>query len=569
MAVKLSLSCTQNSQNIANNTSNVTVKATASWTYGSWNEYQKPGYIIIDGVKYEFKSNFNPNATTSGSKVLYSKTVDVKHNVDGSKTLAYSGSYTTGVSSGTITASGSKVLTKIPRQATITAADNFTDDGNPVVTYTNPAGEVVSALDIALYNSDGSTSYAGYRAASKTGTSYTFNLTDAERTALRKAATGNTLGVRFYLRTTIEGVNYYSYIDKTMTIANGNPTINPTVVDSNATTKALTGDANKLVKYFSNAAYTIGAAAVKESTLTSQKATHNGIAKTTATGTFNGVENGSFTFEAKDSRGNTTTKTITKTLINYIKLTCNQKIRISADGVAAIDINGNYFNGSFGAVANTLTVQYRYKVSGGTYSEWIAATATPSGNTYELTVSQPGLDYQKAYVFQCRAIDKLTTIETQEKTVKALPVFDWGENDFHVHGDLTVEGTVNFNSMGDYVLESGNNGSYAYKKWNSGLMEAWRVATSAVSATSSNASGSIYYSDQVTIRTNGDASQFTSLEQVQITVNKNGAIGLWQPVIARTAVAEGVASVDVFFTNGVKDATASIVPYVYFIGRWK
>lgn len=430
MAVKLSLSCTQNSQSVANNTSNVTVKATASWTYGSWNEYKKPGYVIIDGTKYSFTSSFNANATTTGSQVIFTKTVDVKHNADGSKTLSYSGSYTTGVSSGTITASGSKVLTKIPRQANITAADNFTDEGNPTVTYSNPAGEAVDALEIALYNTAGSTSYASYRAASKTGTTYTFNLTDAERTALRKAATGNTLNVRFYLKTTIADVVYYSHIDKTMTITNGNPTLNPTVVDSNATTKALTGDANKLIKYFSNAAYTINAAALKNSTLASQKATHNGVVKTTATGTYNAVEGASFTFEAKDSRGNITTKTITKTLIDYVKLTCNQNIKISTDGVATININGNYFNGSFGTTANTLTVEYRYKLSGGTYSNWIAATATKSGNTYEATASIPGLNYQQSYVFQCRAIDKLATIESSEKTVKSLPVFDWGENDF-------------------------------------------------------------------------------------------------------------------------------------------
>ena len=157
MAVKLSLSCTQNSQSVANNTSNVTVKATASWTWGSWNEYKKPGYVIIDGTKYSFTSNFNPNATTTGSQVIFTKTVDVKHNADGSKTLAYSGSYTTGVSSGTITASGSKVLTTIPRQANLTAAPNFNDEGNPAITYSNPAGTAATSLQACIASVDGQT----------------------------------------------------------------------------------------------------------------------------------------------------------------------------------------------------------------------------------------------------------------------------------------------------------------------------------------------------------------------------------------------------------------------------
>ena len=55
MAVSIDLSITQNSQSIDNNTSNVTVKATVSWTYGSWNATgQCYGSITIDGTKYSW-----------------------------------------------------------------------------------------------------------------------------------------------------------------------------------------------------------------------------------------------------------------------------------------------------------------------------------------------------------------------------------------------------------------------------------------------------------------------------------------------------------------------------------
>ena len=121
----------------------------------------------------------------------------------------------------------------------------------------------------------------------------------------------------------------------------------------------------------------------------------------------------------------------------------------------------------------------------------------------------------------------------------------------------------------DYIIEYGNNGSYAYKKWNSGLMEAWRSAKSTVSVTSSNTAGSMYYTDQVSLTTNGDASQFISLESVQVTVNKSGAIGFWIPVVARTNVSGGAASADVFFVNGTKDSTVAIIPQIHFTGRWK
>lgn len=124
MAVSVAVSLVQNSQDISKNTSNVTVTATISWTGGSYNQFMKPGYIIIDGEQYNFSSTFNYNHTTSGSETLTSVTVDVVHNDDGSKTVDYSVSYTTGVSSGTVTASGQSTLTSIPRKSAIESLQN-------------------------------------------------------------------------------------------------------------------------------------------------------------------------------------------------------------------------------------------------------------------------------------------------------------------------------------------------------------------------------------------------------------------------------------------------------------
>ena len=123
MAVSISISITQNSQSIENNTSNVTVKVNASWTGGSHNSLQKSGWLKIDGTQYNFTSSFNTGSTTSGSQTLFTKTVDVGHNTDGTKTLSCSASYTSGVSSGTVTASASKVLTTIPRKSTLTVGN--------------------------------------------------------------------------------------------------------------------------------------------------------------------------------------------------------------------------------------------------------------------------------------------------------------------------------------------------------------------------------------------------------------------------------------------------------------
>lgn len=124
MAVSISLSITQNSQSVENNTSNVTVKVTVKWTYGSYNATGLcAGSITIDGTKYSFSGiKFNTGQSTSGSQTIMTKKVDVTHNDDGSKKLSCSASFDSRVSSGTVTASGSKELTTIPRKSTLKLA---------------------------------------------------------------------------------------------------------------------------------------------------------------------------------------------------------------------------------------------------------------------------------------------------------------------------------------------------------------------------------------------------------------------------------------------------------------
>lgn len=476
MAVSLYISIAQNSQNIANNTSNVTVYVTASWTYGSYNNLQKPGWVKIDGTTYNFTSSFNTNQTTSGSKTLYSKTLNISHNNDGSKTLAVSASFTTGVSSGTITASASKELTKIPRAATIDSAPNFDDEDNPTITYSNPAGNAVSTLE-ACISLDGTKDDIAYRAISKTGSSYTFNLTDAERKVLRQAAnSANSISVRFYVATTIGDTTYRKYLTKTLSIVNATPTINPTITDTNNVTASLTGDSNTLIRYFSNAAITFGASALKGASIKSRKV-ECGSKSLTADGTMSAVDAGKFVFTVTDSRGNTTTKTVTKSIVNYVKLTCGlANTEFNTDGVISFTVKGNYFNGSFGTTANTLAVQYRYKLADGSYSSWADVAATKSGNTYNAAVTISGLDYRLKYVIQARAVDKLATVNSSVKTMSCIPVFDWDADSFAHHTPIFLDNTKQIwykDTSGNDVLmvslNASNQAFFGYGTYDAGL----------------------------------------------------------------------------------------------------
>jgi hypothetical protein len=70
--------------------------------------------------------SLNPNNTTSGSNTIYSKTLDIEHNSDGSKKLTVSASYATSTSSGTVKDSLTKTLTTIARKSAPTCPSSGT-----------------------------------------------------------------------------------------------------------------------------------------------------------------------------------------------------------------------------------------------------------------------------------------------------------------------------------------------------------------------------------------------------------------------------------------------------------
>lgn len=330
-----------------------------------------------------------------------------------------------------VSGSSTVTLESIPRQATLTSATNFNDEENPSITYSNPIGSAVPSLQAGISLDNTSDCEIAYRNVDKTAGKDTIDLTDAERDILRAAVTnGNTRTVWIYLRTRIGETYYYSPLSRTLTIKNPNPTLSPTVIDTNAKTIALTGDSSKLIRYHSNAAVTIGATAVKKATIASKKVTC-GDSVLTSDGTINAVETNNFIFTATDSRGNTVNRTVTPSFVEYVKLTCNLGNNMpDTTGKMTVNVSGNYFNGSFGEKSNSLKVYYRYKVANGSYSDWTAMTPSINDNTYSATAIINGLDYQTNYVFQAYAEDELMTVNTGEKTVKSTPVFDWSGQDF-------------------------------------------------------------------------------------------------------------------------------------------
>lgn len=449
MAVKLGINITQNNQSIIDNKSNVTVSVYCTWDGWSYNIQEiiigmptATGWLEIEGERYDFRSTFNDNLTETGTKTIFTKTLDVYHDVAGRKTVSCSALYKTGVSSGDITADKSLRLTDIPRYATVEKVTGFNDESNPTITYANPAGSSVSTLQAGIKLEDGTVVAAFRNDISKTGTSYTYQLSEAERNALRKATpNSNTLKVLFCIRSTIGSTTEEKQLASTMNIVNANPALSPNVVDTNSKTIAVTGDSSILVALHSTARVTMNATAKKYASIVSKRI-ENGTTVLNDDGVLS-VTNNPIKLTAVDSRGNTTVQNAANTIVPYINPTCSIGNKIpEADGSFDLEVTGLFYNGNIGKTANTLTVQYRVREGYSDYNDWVTiGTVTKEGNSYAAVASLSGLDYQTSYTFQIRAIDAINTdgVISAAKTVIAEPVFYWGKDNFQFNVPVNMK----------------------------------------------------------------------------------------------------------------------------------
>ena len=475
----------QNSQNIEDNSTII------NWSCGFHPGHKyylnaiKMSSVVINGVEVYSGGTYS-NITDYQDRTFASAAMKIAHNPDGSKSFTVSGFSGWIYNSGnTYASSQTFTLPTIPRASSVSCS-TANIGSNATITISRASSSFTHTLSYTF----GSLSGTIATKTSSTSVSWTIPTTFYAQIPNDKSGTG-TITCDTYNGSTLIGSKPTSFT-ATVNESASKPTLNPTAVDSNATTTALTGDSSKFIKYYSNASVATGAKARNSATLKSQKITCGAKSISSASGTINAVESGSFTFSATDSRGYPTTQTVNKTLIDYIKLTCSMEAGApTTDGVATLKISGNYWDGTFGALANTLTVQYRYKTQGGSYGSWTTVSATKSNNTYSSTATISGLDYRTTYVFQARAVDKLATVNTDEQARRTTPIFDWSKDDFRVNGDFTVNGAttitgattvggeINTQSLKinnieiDYIVSQGTSGIWTYRKWNSGLAEYW------------------------------------------------------------------------------------------------
>ena len=379
--------------------------------------------------------------------------------------------------------------------ATLLTAPDISINDNPTITYTNPDGERVTSLQacIDIDDGEGLVTPVKYRDIPKTGSSYTFELTCDEREALYNAVSqpDGAVIVTFRLRTIKDGKTSFSYTNRQFICS---PWIDVTIEDVNPHTIALTGDPTVIVRGWSWAKATMTARAIGNASIDeSLYVIRNGNESAYSTEhTFEYPEQ-EFTFVATDSLGREGVLRITlgdnDDWVNYDYPTNHIHFdRPDANGKATISCSGWWFNGSFGAVVNTLTAQCRYTTSGGVFSDdWIDMTITTDGNSYyaRADVQIDNFNQALSYIFETKVTDKMTSNAEVSDPVKSIPLYHWSEDDFvfevpvtfkagasgveteegsqTVDGDLTVTGNLRLKGSGNYgnALMFGD-GTYCY-----------------------------------------------------------------------------------------------------------
>lgn len=243
------------------------------------------------------------------------------------------------------------------------------------------------------------------------------------------------------------------------------PTVTVTAADSNEATIALTGDPQKIIRYHSDIEATADISSRNSANLIwlALECGNSGytldLSGTTqkVTKTFTKVEGVDVFAEVIDSREyGATDRETDLTLIEYIKLTNNaEAVRTepTSDEVK-VTAKGYYFNGSFGAVDNTLKLQVRYKPKSKTeYDDtdaWTDMAVTLDGNSYTAETTITGLVYTQIYDIEVRASDQIykdggpleNAVYRKIALNKGIPLFDWGEEDFNFNVPVTFNAAI-------------------------------------------------------------------------------------------------------------------------------
>lgn len=325
--------------------------------------------VVINGITVYQSSN--RIKLYAGTVVAQGK-LAIPHDSSGNRNFSASaeaGIYYTAVN---VRGSGSWDLPTIGRKAYITKAFDFTDTENPKFQYVNPAGNSVSSLQACL-SFDNSTADIAYRDISKSGQSFTFNLTDSERNIIRQKVAGQSAKVYYIVKTVINGSTYTDSQPATCSISDSNPTFDCSYLDTNQDTVNITGDNQKIVQNNSNLVINFSnISAKKYATIKSVGVSLNGVSYSgSVSGTNASITIGKVDISGDidavvsvtDSRGFITAKPLKISILYWQLPTASVSVTRQANYYSdcSIVVNADY---AYLDNKNSVAIKYRLKKDG-------------------------------------------------------------------------------------------------------------------------------------------------------------------------------------------------------------
>ena len=561
--------------------------------------------VTINGTQVYAGGTYSDFA--KGDHTIASGTLWIGHNTDGAKTFTISSFTGWLYSNHNYSSNGASYsLNTIPRHATLTAAPDFTDEQNPTITYSNPAGSAVSGI-YACISLTGAKDDIAYREIPKSSGNYTFPLTEAERNVLRNATTSsNSRTVMFIVRSGISGAWSNSAITKTLSIVNANPTFTSGMVsyaDVNEAVVAVTKNNQQILQNKSIITATVGeATANKGATIKEYTLELNGVTKTASTsgavpfGVVNSSQDITLSVTAKDSRGNTTTAKKTVNVTEYSKPLVIPLGSENAIQCYRSDGNGNRISNSTSlwikarrsyhniSGKNGCALQLRWKTAAASWNDtahlWsdLLSKTNTAGDEYNALIPGVVFDLKEAYTVQIRAIDdigeyeiKTFDVPTQDvalhlgkggKNVSVGTYCDYSEDHtFYSKWKAIFDKEVIIGGLPvvNHIVEEGTDSNWTYRKWKSGIVELWGICKATL-ANGSVLSGRISYPFALT----GTVYGIGTLNDA----GGNGAGAL--PWNLKLTYGTDLCEVWVHNPGSVGFTSANTVNVsVYIVGRWK
>lgn len=530
-------------QSIADNKSTLSLDL---WVYDgtgySQNESSGEAYYIIQGEK-----RWNPyNYSSTGWYKLGSKTITVSHNADGTKSIALTAEWDCGFDSSYtprhLSLSETVTLPTIPRASTATTSGSTL--GKTLAITIKRAS---SSFTHKLYYTCGSVK--DQLIAENVGTSYSWNAPPVSlaQQAPNAETVALTLTVKTYNGSTYVGA--WSTSVKLAVPSTVVPSMSVAISDPTGVFNTYGG----YVQLRSKVKVDITASGAQGSTIKSYSIKVGSIyAATSASGTTDylpGSGELAVSCSVTDSRGRTTTKTQSITVLAYSKpaITAISAARCNANGTA--NRAGTYgkvtFSGAITSLSakNTAAYAVQYREVGA--EDWTTAGRPAAGNYDPTDISAVfAADKSKRYEVRVVATDAFESIgSTLRDLPAAYALYHLAKHllsvglgrlcdkanalqvglDAYFDRDVQIDGTLTLwdglsaplpvesggtgvatldelrQALGikDYIIEQGISGNWTYQKYASGYADLWWRGT--VKPTSYTAVGSMVYTNIISL----------------------------------------------------------------------